>query len=54
MALAKIRFPVFFVGLAVPDGVQQRWVMLWPWQTLEETLQKMQRCSEFIAFHGIT
>ena len=33
---------------------EQRWVMLWPWQTLEEVLQKMQRCSEFIAFHGIT
>ncbi|MDP6219667.1 MAG: hypothetical protein QF801_06130 [Alphaproteobacteria bacterium] len=29
-------------------------MMLWPWQTLKALLQKMQRRSEFIAFHGIT
>ena len=27
--------------------------MLWQWQALEAVLQKMQRCSEFIAFHDI-
>ena len=28
--------------------------MLWSWQALEQVLQKMQQCSEFIAFYGIT
>ena len=34
--------------------LEQLYVMLWPWQTLKAMLQKMQRVSEFIAFHGTT